>query len=279
MLFSNAIVNKVAMTTPFTRGQFMKKFLAIPLFFVASLATAAISTPVIELNNEIAKILAPFQNEKTVANVVFQDIQTNDVRALSVVLGSQYKKIGSVNQFDLVISNLSYQYGDGTQPTTNFDGALAVDLTKFVSQDDLNGIIPGVEEILIDTAKNFTQEFGDAVQVTVNISEKNQDEAGNYVGIKGTIQFTVDLTKLPEGKLAQDVPVLSGNASIQLKVKEGVSISGTIVSNPAYYRFQNDNEGLKEILDKLLAKDAATLEQVKSLFEQIEEFAKQIVGE
>ncbi len=257
----------------------MKKFFAIPLFLVAGLATAAVSTPVIELNNEIAKILAPFQNEKTVANVIFQNIETNDVRALSVVLGSQYKKIGSLNQFDLRISNLSYQYGDGTQPTTNLEGYLAVDLTKFVSQDDLNGIIPGVEEILVDTAKNFTQEYGDAVQVVVNISEKNQDEAGNYVGIKGTIQFTVDLSKLPEGKLPQDVPVLSGNASIQMKVKEGVSVAGTVVSNPAYYRFQNNNEGLKEILDKFLAKDAATLDVVRDLFLQIEEFAKQIVGE
>ncbi len=257
----------------------MKYLLAAPIIFASALAFAGIVSPVMELNAEIAKILAPFQNEKTEAFLAFDTVETDAVRALNVKLAAKYKKIGSANQFDLQITDLSYQYGNGTTPTTNFAGSLKVDLTKFVSQEDLNGLIPGIEEILVDAAKSFTQEYGEAVTVVVSIPEKKQDEAGNYIGIVGNLQFSVDLTKLPEGKLAEDIPVLNGNLALQLRVTEGATFSATIISNPAYKGFRQDNEGLKEILDKLLAKDANTLDQFRSLFAQLEELAKQIVGE
>jgi hypothetical protein len=257
----------------------MKYLFAAPILFASALVFAGVVTPVMELNAEIAKILAPFQNEKTEANLVFDTVETDAIRALNVKLAAKYKKVGSANQFDLEISNLSYQYGDGTTPTTNLAGSLKLDLTKFVSQDDLNGLIPGIEELLLDAAKNFTQEYGEAVNVVVNISEKNQDGAGNYTGIAGTLAFNVDLSKLPEGKLAEDVPVLSGNLALRLQVTEGATFSGSVISNPGYKGFQQDNDGLKEILDRLLAKDAGTLDQFRSLFEQIEELAKQVVGE
>jgi hypothetical protein len=257
----------------------MKKLLFFPALFLSAIAMASSLNPVIELNAEIQKILLPFQNEKTEARLTFDAIETDAVRALSLKLSGIYKKLGSNNQLEVLLSDLSYNYGNGSTPTTALKAALNTDLTKIVSQDDINDFIPGLEQTIIELAKGFTEEYGEAIQVEVKITDKSQDQNGNYTGIVGFLNFNIDLTKLPEGKLVEDVPVVSGTATISVQVKSGVGIDATVISNPQYKGFQENNEGLKEILDKLLAKDAATLDQFRSLFQQLEDFAKQILGE
>jgi hypothetical protein len=257
----------------------MKRLLFFPALFLSTMAFASSLNPVQELNEEIQKILLPFQNEKTEARLTFAAIETDAVRALSAKLSGIYKKIGNNNQLEIALNDLSYNYGNGTAPTTNVNLNLNTDLTKILSQDDINDFIPGLEQTIIDAAKGFTEEYGEAISLTVAITDKTQDENGNYTAIAGSILFNIDLAKLPEGKLAQDVPVLSGNAAISVQVKNGIQITATVISNPQYTGFQENNQGLKEILEKLLAKDAETLDQFRGLFQQLEDFAKQILGE
>jgi len=255
----------------------MKKFLLIPLF-AASTAWAAATGGVADLNAEILKILAPFQNETTVAQMTFAKAETNAERALSLAVSALYKKVGSQNTLALDIQNISYEYGDGSAPTTNINGAVGLDLTKILPQEDLNQIIPNVEEMINQLKSDLAGQYGEALAIETKIFDRTQDEAGNYTGVKGKIVFAFDFSKLPEGQKKEDIVVKSGSADIAVNVKSGVSINATIVSNTEYKGFQDDNEGLKELLDKFLNQDRDTMNQVLELFQKLDQLAGQVVN-
>lgn len=255
----------------------MKKFLLIPLF-VATTAFAAISGGVSELNAEILKILAPFQNEATVAELKFSKAETNAERALSLAVSALYKKVGTQNTLNVNIANIAYEYGNGTNPTTTVDASVGLDLTKVLSQETLNEIIPNVEEMIKQASSELIGQYGEAITLETKITDRTQDEAGNYTGLKGSIVFAIDFSKLPEGKSKEEIVVKSGSASIAVNVKTGVAITAEVVSNADYKGFQRDNEGLKEYLDKLLGQDQETMRQVLELFQKLEQLAGQVVN-
>ena len=58
----------------------------------------------------------------------------------------------------------------------------------------------------------------------------------------------------------------------------GAAIDARVESNTAYKGFREENEGLKEMLEKLLQKDAGTYGQIQQLFEQLEQYANQVVN-
>lgn len=260
-----------------TKENPMKKFFLIPLF-AASTALAAATGSVAELNAEILKVLAPFQNEATVAEMNFSKAETNAERALAVAVSALYKKVGTQNTLALDIRNIAYEYGNGTNPTTTIDASVGLDLTKVLSQADLNEIIPNVEETIKQLSGELTSRYGEAITLETKITDRTQDEAGNYTGVKGSIVFSIDFAKLPEGKAKEDIVVKSGSAAIAVNVKTGVSIAATIVSNPEYKGFKSDNEGLKELLDKFLSRDEAVMGQIDWLFRQLENIANQVVN-
>lgn len=255
----------------------MKKFLLIPLF-AASTAIAAVAGNVAELNAEILKVLAPFQSENTVAEMKFSKAETNAERALSLAVSALYKKVGTQNTLTIDLKNIAYEYGNGTNPTTNVNAFLGLDLTKVLSQEDINQIIPNVEDMINQFKGDLVGQYGDALTIEVKISDRTQDEAGNYTGVKGQIDFAFDFAKLPEGQKKEDIVVKSGSASLAVNVKTGFSINATVVSNTEYKGFQGDNEGLKELLDKFLARDQSTMDQLQEAFRKMESLADQVVN-
>jgi hypothetical protein len=255
----------------------MKKLLLIPLF-IASTAIAAVAGNVADLNAEILKILAPFQNENTVAEMKFSKAETNAERALSLAVSALYKKVGSQNTLTVDLKNIAYEYGNGTNPTTNVNAFLGLDLTKVLSQEDINQIVPNVEEMINQFKGDLVGQYGEALNIEVKITDRTQDEAGNYTGVKGSIVFAFDFSKLPEGQSKENIVVKSGFANLAVNVKTGLSIEAQVVSNTDYKGFQKDNEGLKELLDKFLSQDQDTLKQLEEAFGQLDRGADQIVN-
>lgn len=241
-------------------------------------ATTAVyaATNLEALNAEITRIVAPFQNEATVARLAFTSIATNEERALSVGVNGLYRKVGAQNRLEVRISDISYNYGDGSAPTTRINAGVGIDLTKIMPQEQLNEMIPGVEQIVEEMSKGVTKQYGDAATIEAKVLEKTQDAAGNYVSIKAMIRGNIDLAKLPETMPVENVLVQSGELILTVNLKEGIDLEGFVVSNPRYKGFQRDQKGLKETLEQLLARDPKQLAEIERAFKWIDEAATKV---
>ena len=254
-----------------------KTFLSLGLGLAVATAAFASTGTVAELNTEIARLLQPFQNEKTVANLIFRDIRTDEVRTLALALNGIYRKAGSQNNLEIRLDDVSYDYGNGAAPITKLHAGIGIDLTKVMPQEQINDLIPSVEQMVQSLAKDATREYGDAVTVTAEVTDKKQDDAGNYVSIKAKLGAVIDLAKLPEGKPSEDVLFTSASAELAISVKDGIDVKLVIVSNPAYKGFRRDQKGLKETLEQLLARDPKQLAEIQHLFKNIDGFAAKFV--
>jgi hypothetical protein len=256
----------------------MKKImLAIGLCFSIISSVYASDNALDQLNLEIKKILAPIENNLTIANLTFNNMEVDEERANSVALSAYYKKTGSHNIFELKLDNLSYNYGDGTAPTTIIKAAIGFDLTKVLSQSELNQLIPNASEFIENIAKDYTEFYGDAASVKSVVTSTTKNDEGNYVGMTALITGKIDLSKLPEEIDKQYVFATDAAVSVSLNLKTGLSIEAFIVSNPEYIGFEENQEGLKELLEKLLAQDEEGLEFISDIATQINEIATEMV--
>lgn len=250
---------------------------AVSVFATAAVAAPQINTALTELNAEIVRILVPFQNNLTKATLAFSKLETNPERVQAIKMNGLYRKVGDTNKLQIKVDDLSYDYGDGKTPTTKLKGSIRFDFTKAFSQDMINSLVKDADKFITQNAVSYFEEYGEAATVSVTEIENKQDEAGNYVATKGTINGAIDLTKLPEGKAVDSILFTSIKLSLSLDVKKGVAVDAVLVSNPLYKGFFRD-DGLKEEIEKLLAKDPAALKQIQELFSQIDAGAASLVN-
>lgn len=223
-----------------------------------------------KLNKTIANVLAPFQNANTYAKCQFNTVEINDERAVKVSLNGRYRKSGLNNKVALIVDNLDYNYGDGSAPTTIFKSQAVLDLTKFVSQELLNGIFEYAGQWIEQYGSEYSEDYGDAASVRGVITSTKRDGRGNYIALSGLISAKIDLAKLPEDISRNEVAVTEAVISFSLDVKKGLNVDGYVVSNPDYLGFQSDAVGLKELLDGLLSQNKevlANLHDYISLFD------------
>ena len=212
-----------------------------------------------DLNLEFEKILAPLQNQLTAAWVKFAAIETDATRALKLDVAAYYFKMGALTNIEFKLDRLSYEYGNGLTPTTKLKASVATDFAKLFSQETVNQMVPGTEQIVTGFAKDFTRQYGNAVTVDVKVTDKVQDKNGNFTAIKATFVGSVDLAKLPQNVKAEDVIFTSVKLALVVNVHSGLTIYGQVISNPQYRGFKRDGEGLKEYLEKLRTRDERTL--------------------
>lgn len=259
----------------------MKKIL-LPVLALCLTATAMAApqtfNKISQLNLEVKKILKPFQNIDTEARLRFLDIKTDQDRALSLKLNGLYRKFGNNNRLTLRIEDLSYNYGNGSGPLTIAKGSFGLNLTKIIPQEDLNSIVPGAEEMVKEFAKSFTEQYGDSVLVDARVLEKRQDAQGNFTFLSAELGVKFDLSKLPENIRRDEIPVLEGTVNLSVDFRKGLGFEAKIVSNPEYSAFQKDQQGLKEILDALLARDTSQLKQIEDIFRGLDDMAKGLVN-
>ena len=86
----------------------------------------------------------------------------------------------------------------------------------------------------------------------------------------------VDLAKLPAGKDPKSVLLTGAHLAIDINLK-GIKVEFKTVSNPNARQFENGQAGLKEWLDKLIARDKETLTYIGLAMGYINDFATDIV--
>jgi hypothetical protein len=248
-----------------------KLVLGLFLSFAAASMVFANSIDVGQVNSQIKKVLSPFQNQNTIVNLTFTDINLTDERVEKVAVNAQYFKKAANNHFNLKLDNIEYDYNDGVAPKTVMAGSLGIDLTKMLSQEDINELIPQLVEYVDNMFETTTdQEYGDALNFSGAVTSTSKDAQGNYQGLTALFAATVDFSKLPEETPLEDVFFKSFALSVSLNVHEGLSFQGYVISNPDYKSFKEDEEGLTEFLKKLAANDPDEMRTIFQTFMMVD---------
>lgn len=251
----------------------MKKLLAS----LAFLPLVALAGTIPELNAELDNVLRSLRDQRTEASLTVVELETNETRALRARVTGSYQKTGPANTFRLEVTDATYFYGDGSAPTTHAVGRLDIDLTKVLPRTQINLFVPQIDSLLSLMARQWAKKYGNAVSIKVKTTEKKKDEQGNYISIKGMASFSVDMAKLPAGMKPEEVFAKSGSLTLDVNVTKGMGIDLTLVTNPVYKGFQAEERGLKEILDKLLARDPELLKEIESMYRDLDKNVTPIV--
>lgn len=254
----------------------MKKFFC-SLGLIFGLMTSVYASDLDVLNSEITNILAPYQNQTTAANLQFDELEIDSVHTTKIKLHGAYSKTGSQNRLDIKIDNLSYDYNNGNAPTTIIKGSIGLDFTKFLPAEQINLMIPKAIEFLDDAVKRFSTELGDAIVIKGVVTSTSKDDEGNYTGLTALISLKIDLNQLPDEYDRHNVLLTEGIYSVSLNVKTGLTLDSFIVSNPEYWRFQDNIQGLKEMLGALLTGDEQGKDFIAGFFDAFELLASEIV--
>lgn len=257
----------------------MKKLvLALGLGVTLASASFAADRTIEKLNSRVTSVLAPLQDESTVAKLTFDAVETNSEHADKVALHALFSKIGSHNKLKVTIDNLSYDYKDGNSPITILKGSFGIDFTKLLPQDQINQLIPNAAQLVEDFANDYASTvYGDAMSVKSVVTSTTKDNDGNYTGLSAMISIKIDLGKLPEGMESKNINFTDAALSLELNLKTGIKVDAFVVSNPEYIGFAREQVGLKEMLDKLLARDEETMAKLGNMANMMDFLAQDLV--
>lgn len=232
---------------------------------------ASLDESVAQLNGVVTEILSQFQRSNSTAEVKFVSIKTDATRVLDLAAIANYMRTGKTNTLTVKIENLSLKGKDAA-----LAGTIGLDFTKLFTQEQINDLVPGSEELVKDLAKGYTKGFGDAAVVDAKLTETTKDDAGNYTGLKATLSASIDLAKLPPKKKLEDVPFTSAKADLTLVATTGLTATIEVVLNPAFKGFR-DGAAIKEALERVLAKNPDSEKIIDGLIKKIDDFAGKIV--
>jgi hypothetical protein len=247
----------------------MKKLL--PLFAALALtATTALAVTLAEVNPPLEDALRSLGDANTQASLKLEELTADDARATAAVLSGAYQKAGSKNSVRFLLDRAEYAYGDGSAPTTRATGTLELDLTKTFPRYQINLLVPQLDSLLSIMARQFAKRYGNAVTIKIKTAEKKKDAEGNWAEVRGSASFSIDMAKLPAGTAEDNVFFKSGSITLDVNVTSGMRYDLTLVTNPAYRGFRAGEDGLKEKLEKVAARDEATLKEVEELYRRID---------
>lgn len=218
----------------------------------AMAATGVISLQ--DVNQKVAALTAPFNNQTSAMDFSFTRLAVDEVRATDFGFKGYFVKQGANNEVTLDIPTAEYAYGDGTNPTAKLSVSLKFDVLKALGQKLINEFSEGLEEMVVDMAKGYTDEYGTAATIEAKLAEKKVDVNGDVESVKMTLSAKVDLAQLPAEKPVSETEFKTIDLTISGS-RDGFELSATVVLNPEFKRFLVGDDGLKEYVEKLLADD------------------------
>ena len=256
--------------------KFMKA-LVLPLAFVSGTAIAASALfSVQDVNTKISQLVLPFNNQTTKLELAFTKLNVDAVKTLDFGFTGFVSKIGAQNEAKVEFKKAEYAYGDGTKPVVNLDVALSLDLVKAFGQDTINEIAKGLDEMVIDLSKDYTKDYGAALTMNAQTAEKIVDAQGNVESMKVVVEASMDMSQLPSTKPVEEVEFQTLRLEVKA-TKTGFGIQATVVINPLYKGFAQDQDGVKEYIEKLLADDQQTWDDLSRYLAVLDSVATWLV--
>lgn len=240
-----------------------------------ALATELVTTEV--LNRKIAAITAPYNDPNTKLQIQVTDLKMDDQRVRDFGLAAQLIQRGNANNLELNIPNLSYHYGNGTQPVINADVALKLDLIKALGRDMLNFYANDFQKVIADMTEEYAKNYGKAATLTAQLVDLQKDPQGNMKSARILIHAELDLAKLPPEMKPEDLEVKSLDAQLDLR-EGGLNLRLSILPNPGYRGFAKGQPGLKELLADFVSEDSETSAQLSDFIKLIHFLSDAIVN-
>ena len=233
-----------------------------------------------DLNAAVAEALLPFNGALKNVKLSFSKVATNDKRATQVAFSFDYSLIRPKGSASLAIKEFSYTYPDAPSAKPEFNANISAkfNLLNVMTQEEINKLAPAADELIKTYLSDFSKKYGDAAKVEARITHKDTDPKGNVTGLGLGLGLKIDLSKLPGGVDPKDVLITDGQLEVSIGLN-GVELSAHAVSNPSAKQFERDQVGLKEMLDKLLARDARALREIVDFVKQIDEAADRVTSE
>lgn len=239
---------------------------------VTVVSMAAIS--VTEVNSKISALLAPFNTKASTASLTFTDLNIDAVKTLDFGLKGLYWRVGSENELAINVENASYHYGDGSNPRLDVRLTADFNIVKAFGQDTVNDMAEGLADMVEGMAQSYTEKYGEAITFDVAMKQIVKDQNGNVVSAKMSLTATLDFTKLPANLPSDEVEFKSFQLAVDVS-QTNILLAGSVVMNPQYKAFHQDQDGLKEYIEALLYKN--TYDRLAELFSMVDDLAKEIV--
>lgn len=229
-----------------------------------------------EVNNKVAALLKPINNDKTQVELQFTDLNIDSDKTLDFGGFLYLSKEGSKNKLVVNLNKVEYHYGDGTQPQFDVSGRVDLDLVKIMGQQNINEMAEGIGEMAIELSKEYTEKYGEAVKVDSAVDELLKDEKGDVRSIKMHFDAALDFSKLPPNIPKETVELKNLRLSVSA-TRKGFSLQARVILNPLHSSFGKDKAGLKEYIEKLLSEDQETYEGLQQIAEMLSSVAGQVV--
>lgn len=246
----------------------------------SALSLVAVAAPrldVAELNAVATEILTPFQTPKSKATLQFVSLAVDDANVRNVKVKAFYERTGKGQTMQVNLNELTHDFAGG-RPVTKAKGHAKFDLTMLFQPEQADSLVDGAEEMVKDMASNFTAPYGEAVTLEARMLEKLKGADGHYTSFKASVTATIDLTKLPADKKAEDMPFLTAVINVSVVLATGIDVTAEVQHNPGYKGFRaGDATNLKVGLEKLLNRDGATKEQILTILKKIDAMAATVV--
>jgi hypothetical protein len=227
---------------------------------MATTAVAAVFT-VQEVNQKVSVLTAPFNTADTAMSLEFTSLAVDEVRATDFGVKAFYRKTTPDNEVVVDLKSAQYTYGDGKNPTANLDLGLKFDVVKALGQEVINEMAKEIDKMAIELASEHAAEYGPAAKIDAKVIENQVDANGDVESIKMTLSASLDLAQLPASKPLNEEEFKSVELSISA-ARTGFEIKASVVMNPDYRRFNTGDDGLKEYVEKLLADDTDTYQEL-----------------
>lgn len=246
-----------------------------------TLSSAAVAATVLiskeEVNKKVAALTAPYNNDTTKMSLKFTDLNVDEVRTLNFGVQAQVSKVGANNKAELTISNISYVYGNGINPTVTAKLALKTDLVKLLGQESINAMVADFQEVAKSLVSEHAAKYGDAVKVKAVVDNLTQDPNGNVSSARIRVTAALDFNKLPGDIAIEEVEFKKFDITLSA-TKDGVSGSAKLVLNPWHQSYKADQKGLREYVLALLSDDSEAYEEVSLYLELADLAAEWIVN-
>ena len=234
------------------------------------------------INEEISKLLTPYNDNLTQAELTFSRISTNEKRAVDVQVGSRFSKTGAAGSLRANINNLEYTYPDQQgcaqlPPRLQLDFDAAFNLLNFMTQEEINKMGSSLEKEFLNLIMDFVRDYGDAAQIDAKITKKNLDDKGNLTALGAYIDISIDKTRLPKDFDMNRMYFIHIKLEPEITL-QSLKLKADVVINPETNAFKYDEKGLKEYLEKIKARDPETLHEIAAYIRFVDDLAKDVIN-
>lgn len=244
--------------------------------FVAVGAFAALD-PAAEFKEAVDELVAPLVDARTGIQFDARQVKLDESQTLAFEGRLHFKKTGPENFLDLTVEPLRYDAESAQDPRARVKAALNVDLLKLLGQEQINAVGDVALDLVGGWLHSLIEDYGDAASTSVTITDKQVDADGNLQTLALAAELSVAIEKLPKEIDPAGVIFRAADVTVRIDRQGMVDFDALLVPHTGNPAFQPGHEGMKAVIEKVMARDADLFAQLREQLQSIDQVATSIV--